>query len=698
MHEAHIVVQARCLKLKTGLSKLKDKIQKDDHDVMVKCFSNLEVQYLNLQLKYQHLKENLGNNNSLPAQDGPDFDLVFEIKKLKASVQGKDNAIRKLRMRISQLQETRGEADRTLDFKALDFQITQLTEKVSVLQEQNELFRVEMQKLNNITRNCMTLSRLCDNREVHLDYLKNLKESVATLREIVEEAKVERPLDRSVASACLYTKHSQELLEYVIGTCPKDFNKRDKKKATTHLNRKKQVTFADQYETSNTNTQKHVEQQITQKTNVLVVDSCTDASGSKPRSNTKKNRILPAKSVNKKTAKDHSRTNKSHLQKLNRVDSSISSKCTVINLNSDSICKTCNKCFILANHDICVIKYLHSVNATSSTKTVVRKVKQVWKPKQVVQIILWYLDSCCSKHMTGDRSRLKNFMKKFTETVRFRNDHCGVIMRKFYDSDLEFAFRKHSCYVHDTDDVELIKGSCGSNLYTISVEDMMKFSLICLLSKASKTKSWLWHHRLNHLNFGTINDLVRKDLVRGLPRLKFKKDHLCSTCQLGKNKKCTHLPQAENTNLKVLNTLHMGLCGPIRVQTVNGKKYILVIIDDYTRFTWVKFLRSKDETPEVVIKFHVQLDALSELMAFVQLSIGPAPTFSTPGQISSGLVPNLVPAAPYVPPTIKDMKILFQPMFDEYLEPPRVDRPVSPAPAVPVPANSAGTPSSTAID
>nr|GEV40087.1 hypothetical protein [Tanacetum cinerariifolium] len=177
--------------------------------------------------------------------------------------------------------------------------------------------------------------RLRNNRKVHLDYLKHLKESVATLCEILEEAKVKRPLDRSVASTCLYTKHSHELLEYVIGTCLKDFNKRDKKQATTSLNRKKQVTFADQCETSNMNTQKHVEQQITQKTNVLVlpstrVDSCTDASGSKPRRNTKKSRISPAKSVNKKTVKDHSKTNKSHLQKPNRFDSSISSKRTVI--------------------------------------------------------------------------------------------------------------------------------------------------------------------------------------------------------------------------------------------------------------------------------------------------------------------------------------------------------------------------------
>ncbi|GJW29222.1 retrovirus-related pol polyprotein from transposon TNT 1-94 [Tanacetum coccineum] len=95
---------------------------------------------------------------------------------------------------------------------------------------------------------------------------------------------------------------------------------------------------------------------------------------------------------------------------------------------------------------------------------------------------------------------------------------------------------------------------------------------------------------------------------------------------------------------------------------------------------------------------HVQFDELTEQMAPVQLSTGPAPTFLTSGQISSGLVPNQVSAAPYVPPTNQDLEILFQPMFDEYLEPPRVERPISPAPAVQVPVNSTGTHSSTTID
>ncbi|GKD91612.1 hypothetical protein Tco_1367119, partial [Tanacetum coccineum] len=158
----------------------------------------------------------------------------------------------------------------------------------------------------------------------------------------------------------------------------------------------------------------------------------------------------------------------------------------------------------------------------------------------VVQIILWYLDSGCSKHMTGNRSQLRNFVKKFIGTVRFGNDHFGAIMgyrdyvisdsviskvyyvegirhnlfsiRQYCDSDLEVAFRKHSCCVRNEDGVELLKGSHGSNMYTISIKYIMKSSLICLLSKASKNKSWLLHRQLNHLNFGTINDLVQKDL------------------------------------------------------------------------------------------------------------------------------------------------------------------------------------------
>ncbi|GJT41854.1 hypothetical protein Tco_0941719 [Tanacetum coccineum] len=147
LHKAYTVEQARCIELEAELSTLKDKIQKDYHSEIIKRFSNLEIDHLNLQLKYQNLKERFGNNKSQPSQDTPEFDTVFELNKMKASLQGKDSTIKKLTVQISQLMETRSEADCTFDFRALDFQITQLTEKVTALQEQNDLFRAENAKI-----------------------------------------------------------------------------------------------------------------------------------------------------------------------------------------------------------------------------------------------------------------------------------------------------------------------------------------------------------------------------------------------------------------------------------------------------------------------------------------------------------------------------------------------------------------------
>ncbi|GJS28507.1 hypothetical protein Tco_0489127 [Tanacetum coccineum] len=197
----------------------------------------------------------------------------------------------------------------------------------------------------------------------HLNYINHLKESLETVREIVEEARVVKPLDNALNYACQYTKLSQELLEYVIGTCPKSLNERDNKAPSTPVTKKKQVTFNDKPGTSSR------------------VNTSTKASGSKPRSNTKKNRILPAKSENKKKVEDHPRTNKSVWIKVNRVDSSIRSKRVVINSNSESVCKTCNKCLNSANHEMGVVNILSSVNATPTVKIVLNKGKQIWKPK-----------------------------------------------------------------------------------------------------------------------------------------------------------------------------------------------------------------------------------------------------------------------------------------------------------------------------
>ncbi|GKD54646.1 retrovirus-related pol polyprotein from transposon TNT 1-94 [Tanacetum coccineum] len=364
------------------------------------------------------------------------------------------------------------------------------------------------------------------------------------------------------------------------------------------------------------------------------VNSFNEASRSKPRSNTKNNRILPAKSENKKKVEAHPRNNKSKLKQKNRVDSSINYKrtwkptgrkftlgehCPLTRFTKSKVMPlkkpehvSSSKIMITERFNNTSQKPLtrykrkykqekaisNGIHTTAETQSIDDSMQYTTistnqqNPNMsnngsplVVQIVLWYLDSGCSKHMTGDRSRLRNFVKKFIGTVRFGNDHFGAIMGygdyvigdsvisrvyyveglghnlfsvgQFCDSDLEVAFRKHTCFVRNLDGVDLIKGSRGTNLYTISVDDMMRSSPICLLSKASKNKSWLWHRRLNHLNFGTLNDLARKDLVRGLPRLKFEKDHLCSACQLGKSRKVeTDIKQKDKKKAKNSQTRH----------------------------------------------------------------------------------------------------------------------------------------------
>ncbi|GJV63634.1 retrovirus-related pol polyprotein from transposon TNT 1-94 [Tanacetum coccineum] len=653
----------------------------------VKDFSKLEIVYLNLQLKHQHLKENLENFKSKSSKDVPEFDAFFELGKRDDQIQGHKNTIHKLKAQISQLKANKSDEVSHLDYKSLDSQNLQLKETITALQERLENFKTENEKVKQHYQELFN--------SIKITCVKTI-EKIASLQTKIENLKTRLKGKRPCVTSTVETLKVSVLEKYAIDVHPLPQPQRNNRGVSTATTARRPTA------------------------------------------------------LNCATKIADLQANNTHVE---------------YNL--------------------------------------------------VVQIVLWYLDSGCSKHMTGDRSRLRNFMKKFIRTVRFGNDHFGAIMGYGDYVIGDIAFRKHTCFVRDLDSVDLIKGSRGTNLYTISIEDVMRSTPICLLSKASKNKSWLWHHRLNHLNFSTLNDLSRKDLVRGLPRLKFEKDHLCSACQLGKSRKTTHKPKTVNTIMEVLHTLHMDLCEPIRVQNINGKKYILVIVDDYSRFTWVKFLRSKDETPElnysektvsrtpqqngvverrnrtlveaartmlifskapmflwaeaiattyytqnrslihtlhnktpyklvhdkkpdlsflrifgalcyptndsedlgkfkakadigffvgykpnrkgyqiynkrtcqIMETIHVTFDELIGKMAHVHSSSGPIPNLLMPRPISSRLVPNPTPAAPYVPPTYKELEILFQPMFDEYFKPLTVDCLVPPVPAAQVPVN-----------
>ncbi|GJR98424.1 retrovirus-related pol polyprotein from transposon TNT 1-94 [Tanacetum coccineum] len=393
------------------------------------------------------------------------------------------------------------------------------------------LLKIDIEPINEYFKN---------NRVVHRDYLRVTKEHAATLQELLEQARALKPLDEHIGYASKFVAPIQELV------------------------------------------------------------SSTNASGSKPRSNTKNDRILqPSSRSMKNKVEAHHGKFKSSANKNNHVsDCNVNVKNVALSKNSDTICLSCNEYLFSANHDACVAQYLKKMQKRKVAKSAKQKVTSEWKPTRrifktvglkwvptgrmftlIVKIVLWYSDSGCSNHMTRHRDKLINFVSKFIRTVRFGNDHFVAIMGygdlqmgnilisrvyyveglghnlfpvgQFCDSDLEVAFRKHTCFVRNLEGVDLLSGSRGFNLYTISMTDMKKSSPICLLSKALKTKFWLWHRRLSHLNFGTINKLAKQVLV----------------------------------------------------ESINKKRYILVIVDDYSRFTWLKFLRTKDKASEIIIKY-----------------------------------------------------------------------------------------------
>ncbi|GJY26096.1 integrase, catalytic region, zinc finger, CCHC-type containing protein [Tanacetum coccineum] len=285
------------------------------------------------------------------------------------------------------------------------------------------------------------------------------------------------------------------------------------------------------------------------------------------------------------------------------------------------LCVSCAKNVLIPCHDNCLAKYKLNVHSNvrralfttprtvkstfkditlvvSKTRFSVRTVQSksldttpvVSKAKIVMdtplsaknKIVLWIFDNGCSKHMTGDHSLLKNFFEKFIGTIRFGNDHFAAIIGHvdYVQGNITIC---HVYYVEGLGH-DLFRDR-ESNLYTISIPDMAASSPVCLMSKASSIKSWLRHRRLSHLNFGTINDFTKHDLVDGLPKFKYIKYHFCSACERGKSKKASHPPKLVPSSHSKLELLHIDLCGPIRVASINRKKYILVIVDDYSRFT-----------------------------------------------------------------------------------------------------------------
>nr|GEZ37819.1 retrovirus-related Pol polyprotein from transposon TNT 1-94 [Tanacetum cinerariifolium] len=443
-----------------------------------------------------------------------------------------DDLINKVNLKSAEVSDLNASLqEKVLVITALKVQLNKLKGK-SVLSEDVSLNPIDPKLLKVDV--APLVPKLRKNMTAYTDYIRHTQEEAATLREIVKSERLLSPLNTSIVYACKYTRRIQELLMILQQTCscPTDIgtklvavttkNKTNKIRYTAQVTKSKRITV-----TTPTSTNLESNKPVLSSKGVNLV-SC--ASGSLSQDNTKNNRIRRTqKKAKKNKIEDHLRTIKSSLNKESVVDSKATSSVlnSMSNVNSDLKCASSNGCLFSDNHDACVVAYKNSVNASKKSKFVKTPVKRkVWKT-------------------TG---------KKFLCTVKFSNDHVVKIMGygdyqirnvtisrvyyveglghnlfsvgQFCNSDLEVVFRQHTCFIRNLDGVDLLTGSRGNNLYTLSIQDMMASSPLCLLSKASKTKSWLWHRRLSHLNFGAINHLARQGLVRlKVPVRRFRTDN-----------------------------------------------------------------------------------------------------------------------------------------------------------------------------
>ncbi|GJW11799.1 retrovirus-related pol polyprotein from transposon TNT 1-94 [Tanacetum coccineum] len=405
--------------------------------------------------------------------------------------------------------------------------------------------------------------RLKNNRDAHEVYIEKTIEYTDTLRGFVERARTQNPSEPLLESACMFTKHVQELLVYVSQTCPNSPKPSEKLVVVTPMNKDKRVRFAKPV-TSSSNIPKQTDSLKTKDSNKPLLTSTgvkptTSASGSKPSGNTKNNRITrPPSSNQKNKVEDHSRKVKSSLNKTNSVSEPISNalvKHSVRNAKFESICAICNKCLFDANHDMCLIDFVNDVNwkPTGRFFTIFGNSCPLTRitPKKIV-----HLKETTSKSVETPKPEIKVYSRRPKQIKSVGSSKKAKIVESKIANNSEPTHLwgsnatdvPSSSFLVNDRLSRLFSGSRDTNLYAISLDNMLKTSTICLLSKASKTKSWLWHRQLSHLNFA---------------------------CALGKSKKSSHQPKSEDTNQEKVYLLHMDLCGPMRVESINGKKYIL---------------------------------------------------------------------------------------------------------------------------
>ncbi|GJX15501.1 retrovirus-related pol polyprotein from transposon TNT 1-94 [Tanacetum coccineum] len=756
----------KCLKLETELLNKKDFIEKETYDKLFRSFTALEKHCISLEVDTQLNQEIFQRDNSVSNQS-QEKDMTYKqlydsIKPTRIRSKEQCDAL------VSQVNQKSVEiSDLNVSLQEKDVVITALKNELRKLKGKDladnvvtkhpiapEMLKIDVEPIT---------PRLLNNKTAHSGYLRHTQEQAAILREIVEQGKSQNPLNNSLDSALKPSTSASE-------SHPSDNTKKDKIQQTPSSTQKNKVEAHP----------KTVKSSLKNKNCFVEPKGNANVQHFKLNANSE---LLCVKCNGCMLSDNH---NLCVLDFINNVNACAKSK-SVKKSSKRKVWKPTRKVFTNIRYTwrptgrtfTIVGNTCPLTRITITTEVPLRKPTALESntPKPVVTLV--YLRKPKKSKTNVPVSKPKNIKslsaykkepnKSWGSIVsdvpsssldECRNDHVAKILGygdyqignvtisrvyyveglgnnlffvgQFYDSNLEVAFRQHTCFIRNLEGVDLLTGSRGNNLYTLSLGDMMASSQICLLSKASKTKSWLWHRRLSHLNFGAINHLARHGLVRGLPKLKFEKDHLCSACAMGKSKKKPYKPKSEDTNQEKSISCTWIFVEQCMSQVLMERKAIATTC--YTQnHSIIRLHHGKtpyellhDKLPNLLF-FHVfgalcyptndskNLDKLQpkadidfdELIAMASehISSGPALHEITPATISSGLVPNHPPSTSFVPPSRTDWDILFQPLFDELLNPsscvdrqaPEVIAPIAEVVA-PVPDASTSSHSSTTID
>nr|GEV87558.1 retrovirus-related Pol polyprotein from transposon TNT 1-94 [Tanacetum cinerariifolium] len=775
----NVDVCMQCVTIESELKK--DFIKKDCYETLLQKYNTLEKHCISLEINNQLKKEISQRNTLFSPESAPTFAKLFEINDLKAQAQAKDTAtklvvenehlkqtykqlydsikssrvrskekcddlINKVNLKSAEVFDLNPSLqEKVLVITALKEQLNKLkgkaviTEAISLNHIDPELLKVEVATL---------ALKLRKNRMAHTDYIRHTQGEAATLREIVKSERLLSPLNTSLDYACKYTRRIQELLINLQQTCPFLTDLGTKLVAVTPKNKTKQIRLTEQITKSRkTTVTTPPPANIDSNTHVLSstgVTLVTSASRSIIKS------IYVKTPVKKKVWQPIGNMFKTvrHIWKpTGQTITLVGNVCPLTRIATPTIVPPKEPIPIVNSTDKPVVTLVYSKKTKAANKKVPVSNSVITKSLVANKIepnnswgssssnVPSLLIDCRLSKSSSDNGlwRLSDWeCDHFSGVLCGRTKAQSFSVRQFCESDLEVAFRQHTCFIRNLDGVDLLTGSRGNNLYTLSLQDIMASSPIRFLSKASKTKSWHWHRRLSHLNFGAINHLARQGLVRGLPKLKFKKYHFCSACAMGKSTKKTYKPKSEDTNQEKLYLLHMDLYGPMRkilkIKGLNSGFYYQVSEDDpeavatayftqnrsiirlrhgktpyellYTKLHDLSFFHvfdtlcyptndsenlsklqpkadieifigyapTKRRTRRIMEIIHVDFDELTA-MASEQSSSGPALNKMTPRTISSGLVQQSFPSTSYVPPSRNDWDLLFQPMFDELLNP-----------------------------